>query len=72
MGETGKAIENGPEGQVRRRFLRGGGVFGFFRRAFAGVGWPEGAGAPVLIGVVFRNGLRLGGIEAGGLVEVVG
>jgi len=33
---------------------------------------PEGSGVPALIEVVFRHGFRLGGIEVGGLVEVVG
>ena len=33
---------------------------------------PEGSGVPALIEVVLRNGLGIGGIEVGGLVEVVG
>ena len=33
---------------------------------------PEGSGVLALIEVVFRNGLGIGGIEVGGLVEVVG
>jgi len=50
---------------VRRRGLW---VFG---RARGGAGGPRGSGAPAPIEVVFRNGLGVGGIEVGGLIEAV-
>ena len=42
------------------------------RRACGGAGEPGRSGVPALIGAVFRNGLGVGGIELGALVEVVG
>ena len=41
-------------------------------RTSGGAGGPQGSGTATLIEVVFRNGLGLGGIERGALVEVVG
>jgi len=41
-------------------------------RTYDGAGGPRRSGLPALIEVVFRNGLGLGGIERGVLVEVVG
>ena len=46
--------------------------FGILGRACGGDGGPERSGFPALIEVIFRNGLGLGGIERGALVEVVG
>ena len=45
---------------------------GFHVRHSGGACGETRSGAPALIEVVFRNGLRLGGIEFGGWVEVVG
>ena len=41
-------------------------------RACGGTGESEGSGLPGLIEVIFRDRLGVGGIERGGLVEVVG
>ena len=40
--------------------------------AMGGAEGPERSGLPALIEIVFRNGLGLGGVEFGALVEVVG
>ena len=48
------------------------GVFGESIRACGGTGGPQGSCTAALVEVVFRNRLGVGGIELGGLVEVVG
>ena len=45
---------------------------GFGRTSGGGAGGPQGSGIPALAEVVLGNGLGLGGIELGALVEVVG
>ena len=68
MGEVGGA---GQEGQGGRGFGCGGGELGESGRACGGAGGSEESTLPTLIEVVVRNGLGVGGIEPGGLVEVV-
>ena len=48
------------------------GVFGESIRASGGTGGPQGSCTAALVEVVFGNRLGVGGIELGGLVEVVG
>ena len=50
---------------------RGRGVFGFGGCACGGAGGPWGSGASALIEVVLRDRVGVGGIEPGGLIEVV-
>ena len=50
----------------------GRGVLGFQGRASGGAEGTQGLRAPALIVVVLGNGLGIGGIEVGTLVEVVG
>ena len=52
-------------------FQWGGGSLGDLGRTSGGTDGPQGSGTAALIEVVLRNGFGLGGIEAGGLVEVV-
>ena len=73
MGEVGGA---GQERQAGRGFGCGGGELGESGRACGGAGGSEESTLPTLtlpalIEVVVRNGLGVGGIEPGGLVEVV-
>jgi len=68
LGEVGGA---GQERQGGWGFGCGGGELGESWRACGGAGGPEGSSLPALIEVVFRKGLGVGGIEPGGLVEVV-
>ncbi|MFH1766338.1 MAG: hypothetical protein ABIF09_19315, partial [Gemmatimonadota bacterium] len=49
-----------------------GSVFGVGRCAFGRAGAGKRSGAPALVEVIVGNGLRVGGIELWGLVEVVG
>ncbi len=62
----------GQEWEGRDGVGGGRGVFGESGRAYGGAGGPERLHPPGLVEVVFRHGLRVGGIELGGLVEVVG
>ena len=62
----------GQKRQERWGSRHGNGVFGNSGRACGGAGGSERSASPALIEVVFGNGLGVGGIEAGGLVEVVG
>ena len=69
MGEAGG---RGQERWVGRNPGCGGCGLGVSGRASGGAGELEGSGLPSLIEIVFRNGLGLGGVELGALVEVVG
>ncbi len=61
-------VKKGREGGV---LGCGGGELGESGRACGGAGGSEESTLPTLIEVVVRNGLGVGGIEPGGLVEVV-
>jgi hypothetical protein len=56
---------------VGRDFVYGGNGLWVSGCASGGPGGPEWSGTPALIEVVVRNGPGFGGIEVGGLVEVV-